>query len=95
MTTNNKRKVYVVDLDTKPEIYRTDNPNPDYYEKWCIDLFPESHPSICGFDNPNDCIARLRELFGDEQVIKWFGCIPEYEELREGNKITAYYQKNC
>lgn len=62
--------VHVVDFTKKPNVYATNNPA--YYLKYCIDLFPESIPTLAPFESEKEAHEKLIELFGEEQHKAWF-----------------------
>ena len=63
-------QIHLVDLVQVPLIYPTDNP--DHFGRWCIDLFPESVPTIASFTTKAEAHAHLMEVFGADQHMRWF-----------------------
>jgi hypothetical protein len=59
-----------VNLNKRPRIYATNNPA--YYGKYCIDFFPNSLPTIAGFETAREAHDRVIELMGEALHEQWF-----------------------
>ncbi|HEU5381594.1 MAG TPA: hypothetical protein VFV38_39740 [Ktedonobacteraceae bacterium] len=64
-----------VDLSQTPQIYATNNPQ--FFGKYCIDLAPDSFPTIASFDTEREGHDLLLELFGESQHRSWFPALYE------------------
>lgn len=63
-------QIMMIDTSITPDIYQTDTP--EYFGKYCIDFYPDTLPTIAGFDTLDDVKNKIIGMFGKELFDKWF-----------------------